>query len=950
MNQTKSRGFTLIEVIVALGIIGIVAFSFISVMSTNFRFMQMNKQMTADAFTMQQEMEIAIEAKKANLTNLVTLNNVFENGVTVKVEQLTYVKGTKKIYTLISDVRVPALPVPVLTSVSATLRTSGIPVTQAYAVDTTDVFGSFVLDASTASHFMVNTYYWYVSRDGFNMPSITNPIEMEMSTKYPKFPDDYQIITSSTAQTLPSVADYAGKHIVFTATPASKAGKLGKMIISKPVYISGLPVVNPDLLLHLDGSIINPEDATQTQLNGTSKLITKWFDQSQYKKNAVQLTGSAMPTLIEEPIGGEFVGRYADFVASKNLTVTHSGVNGQNITAFAVVAGNVANKIFVNGTTTVLAAGDPIGNSWRLVKTNYTATSNTIILGNSAVSIAEVLLYKGSLSTEDETKITNYIKEKYVPIESIGVIKSLYDQVITVKQNTTYVPPLAVLAKMEYGPDKYVPVYWTGTINTGSAGSFILTGHAVADNTKTCTLIVTVTAPIAVTGVVVTPSTLSLAVGATNTLLATVSPDNAENKAITWLSSNSSIATVDSVGVVTGLAAGTTTITVKTVDGNFTATTAVTVSNVNGLPSGLVLQLDSDASLDIQNGKVVTWLDRSGQNNHFTQGNNSKQPTYTSSGLAGKAVVSFNGSASQFMTSAKQDLSGVNFFANGTNNFTTFVLAKTTQNSGDQTFIGKAGGWGGSATYAMGMDSSGNFQQVIRGTKAGNSTPGSSLFTLHETRLTGSLHEYFVNCIKRSGHSSIGNAGLQSNDVVIGATNSGNSSFLTGSIAEVLVFNRALTDSERISVEKYLMTKWLVKQGYEFDSSVQSWNMGSAMQSLAFLSEGALQVSFTNSLLHSEKYIESPDYLNWNVDAIKKVHFRMASTASNTSASFDYKKNGNWYSKSFTVINNGQYQDYYLDMTGATAWSGSISAIGITPSINANSGTVKLDFIRLLEN
>ena len=86
------------------------------------------------------------------------------------------------------------------------------------------------------------------------------------------------------------------------------------------------------------------------------------------------------------------------------------------------------------------------------------------------------------------------------------------------------------------------------------------------------------TSPTAVTGVGLNKATLALAVGASQQLLATISPADASDKVMTWSSSAASKATVDSKGIVTGVAAGTSNITVTTHDGSFTATCAVTVS------------------------------------------------------------------------------------------------------------------------------------------------------------------------------------------------------------------------------------------------------------------------------------------------------------------------------------------------------------------------------------
>ena len=80
------------------------------------------------------------------------------------------------------------------------------------------------------------------------------------------------------------------------------------------------------------------------------------------------------------------------------------------------------------------------------------------------------------------------------------------------------------------------------------------------------------------TGVTLDQPTLSLGVGENTTLLATVAPENATDKSVTWVSSDPAIATVDSVGVVTGVAAGTATITVTTTSGGFDASCEVTVT------------------------------------------------------------------------------------------------------------------------------------------------------------------------------------------------------------------------------------------------------------------------------------------------------------------------------------------------------------------------------------
>ena len=113
-----------------------------------------------------------------------------------------------------------------------------------------------------------------------------------------------------------------------------------------------------------------------------------------------------------------------------------------------------------------------------------------------------------------------------------------------------------------------------GLVTAVSAGTATIT--ATADGkSATCTVTVTA-ATVPVTGVTMNKTSTSLYVGDTETLTATVAPDNATNRAVTWASSNPSVAKVEN-GVVTALACGTAVITATTQDGNHTATCAVTV-------------------------------------------------------------------------------------------------------------------------------------------------------------------------------------------------------------------------------------------------------------------------------------------------------------------------------------------------------------------------------------
>lgn len=83
---------------------------------------------------------------------------------------------------------------------------------------------------------------------------------------------------------------------------------------------------------------------------------------------------------------------------------------------------------------------------------------------------------------------------------------------------------------------------------------------------------------IAVTGLSLNKSDIDVKTGTTDTLVATIAPATASNQSVAWSSSNPSIATVNSSGLVTGVGSGHCTITATSSDGGFTGSCTVTVS------------------------------------------------------------------------------------------------------------------------------------------------------------------------------------------------------------------------------------------------------------------------------------------------------------------------------------------------------------------------------------
>ena len=130
-------------------------------------------------------------------------------------------------------------------------------------------------------------------------------------------------------------------------------------------------------------------------------------------------------------------------------------------------------------------------------------------------------------------------------------------------------------------------------------------GYTLTVNGGTLTGNVTGDVIYKVTGVSLSPKTLSLNPGKGGTLTATITPSNATNQNVTWKSSDTKVATVDN-GLVTAVAEGTATITVTTADGGKTATCEVTVTQPAKTPVTSVTLDKTSLTLDVGGSFTLT--------------------------------------------------------------------------------------------------------------------------------------------------------------------------------------------------------------------------------------------------------------------------------------------------------------------------------------------------------
>lgn len=144
-----------------------------------------------------------------------------------------------------------------------------------------------------------------------------------------------------------------------------------------------------------------------------------------------------------------------------------------------------------------------------------------------------------------------------------------------------------------------------GLVRGLSSGESTITVTTVDGGfTDTCSVAVT-DGNIPVTGVSLTFETMSLEVGDKVYLEASVEPSYATNKNLLYTSSNEECATIDTNGLITALAVGSSTLTVTTVDGGFTATCDLTVSEKESGGSEYV-PVESDDILFVTSSEVLT--------------------------------------------------------------------------------------------------------------------------------------------------------------------------------------------------------------------------------------------------------------------------------------------------------------------------------------------------------
>ena len=175
-----------------------------------------------------------------------------------------------------------------------------------------------------------------------------------------------------------------------------------------------------------------------------------------------------------------------------------------------------------------------------------------------------------------------YVRKYKVNVKSVSLDQEVLEMTEgdEVYLSATVLPEDASEKKVVWScdPESVLNVYQSGQVVAMGPGEGTVTVTTV-DGGFTASCAVTVTPKfIAVESITLEPEPLELEVGQSATVKATVLPEDATDKTLSWESSNEAVATVDQTGKVTALKAGETILTVKA--GNITEWGHVTVTDV----------------------------------------------------------------------------------------------------------------------------------------------------------------------------------------------------------------------------------------------------------------------------------------------------------------------------------------------------------------------------------
>ena len=440
----KKDGFTLVEILISIALLTIMATFFLLLIANHFRILDQTKAITEDVFLAQRVVEEEIDSVKQEIQYIndghtpadprpTYTQTVFASdlgGVEVSYYETEIDYNNRHYFTLVSNIKPEPLEIIHLDSLHSDLKHHSISVDYGYGETDFSMIGEFTNSQTYKYDHLLNQVEWFVASEEFIMPMPKSDGFTYDPDFYPTFPNDYKLIDNETIydfgtsqSTFDLLDEYRGRHIVFTATPAAKSGKLGEQLFSESMFVSGLPV-SENLLLHLDASYIDISISSEVQTFSGNWYVYKWYDISSIMGQSAptewaQTTGLSKPVVTRTESGDAFIGQYVSFGENQELEISQT-TSGQ-LTVFSIVKNRsmVDEVVYLGNGSNVLSleANTEEGlELWLLKEEVITPDGNTFAIGGNYLDIAEMIIYNGTLDADQTTEIENYLVGKYVDV------------------------------------------------------------------------------------------------------------------------------------------------------------------------------------------------------------------------------------------------------------------------------------------------------------------------------------------------------------------------------------------------------------------------------------------------------------------------------------------------------------------------------------------------------
>ena len=370
--------------------------------------------------------------------------------------------------------------------------------------------------------------------------------------------------------------------------------KSGKVTVEQGVKIGVTSVTLDKTDLTLDVNDTEKLTATVNPNDATNKTVTWKSDK---------------PEIVEVDSNGNVTAKAA---GTATITATADGksasckvtVNGQTTTVPVQSVGlnQTTLELKAGNTATLTATVSPESATDKTVTWTSDKPEIAAVEGGTVTAKAEGTAIITAKAGDKTATCTVTVTKADVAVESVTLDKTSLELKAgnTATLTATVSPESATDKTVTWTSDKpEIAAVEGGKVTAVSEGTAIITAKA-GDKTATCTVTVT-KADVAVESVTLDKTSLELKAGNNATLTATVSPDNATDRTVTWESNATNIATVDNNGAVTAKAAGTATITAKA--GDKTATCTVTVAKADVAVESITLD---KTSLDLKVGNNAT--------------------------------------------------------------------------------------------------------------------------------------------------------------------------------------------------------------------------------------------------------------------------------------------------------------------------------------------------------